>query len=173
MSDTITLIGVVATTPQIRRTSQGTMMTTFRLASNNRRYDKAQDKWIDGDTNFYGVSTYRELAENVDVSVLKGQHVVVTGRLKIAEWHNTERSGTNVDVDADAVGHDLRWGTTTLTRRTRAVSSASTEAQSAAAGVAPGENESAPGEDELVPGAGEGSAKTLVPAGAVGEETPF
>jgi single-strand DNA-binding protein len=171
MSDTITLIGVVATTPQMRRTSQGTMMTTFRLASNNRRFDKAQDKWIDGETNFYGVSTYRELAENVDASILKGQHVVVAGRLKIADWHNTEKSGTNVDVHADAVGHDLRWGTTILTRKSRADSSTATERQSSA-GSAPGE-EPVSGEDEPAPDTGEDSIAALVPAGAEGGETPF
>jgi single-strand DNA-binding protein len=173
MSDTITLIGVVATTPQTRRTSQGSMMTTFRLASNNRRFDKAQDKWIDGDTNFYGVSTYRELAENVDVSILKGQHVVVTGQLKIAEWHNTERSGTNVNVEADAVGHDLRWGTTALTRKPRAVSSVPAEEHSVAAGPVGGENESASGEYESTAGTEEDFTPELVPAGAGGEETPF
>ena len=166
MSDTITLIGVVATTPQTRITSQGSAMTTFRLASNNRRFDKAQDKWIDGDTNFYGVKAFRELAENVDVSLQKGQHVVVTGHLKIADWHNAERSGTNVDVEAVAVGHDLRWSTTIVTRAHRAGSSAPAEEQSVA-------DDSAPEEEEPTPDAGVDSEPLLVAAGAGGEETPF
>ncbi len=49
MSDTITLTGLVATTPRHLVTSTGLPITTFRLASTQRRYDRAQQKWVDGD----------------------------------------------------------------------------------------------------------------------------
>lgn len=49
-------------------------------------------------------------------SVQRGQRVVVTGRLRIRDWATEENHGTSVGVDADAIGHDLSWGTAQFTR---------------------------------------------------------
>ena len=116
MSDTLTLIGLVATQPNHLVTGDGLSITTFRLASNQRRYDRAQQKWVDGTTNWYTVATFRQLATNVVASIHKGQRVVVTGRLKVRDWSTDEKKGTSIELDAEAVGHDLSWGTATFTR---------------------------------------------------------
>jgi len=47
--------------------------------------------------------------------------VVVSGRLKIRDWDNGERSGTNVEIEADSLGHDLMFGTTKFERVTRSI----------------------------------------------------
>jgi single-strand DNA-binding protein len=52
----------------------------------------------------------------VNTSVSKGQRIVVTGRLRIRDWVAGEKTGTNIEVDADAVGHDLSWGTSAFVR---------------------------------------------------------
>jgi single-strand DNA-binding protein len=49
MSDTITLTGLVATPPKHIVTSEGLQITSFRLASTQRRYDKTQQSWVDAD----------------------------------------------------------------------------------------------------------------------------
>ncbi|MEJ1230104.1 MAG: single-stranded DNA-binding protein [Galbitalea sp.] len=116
MSDLITLIGLVATSPNAITTAEGLAITSFRLASNQRKFDRAQDKWVDGDTNWYTVTAFRQLATNAAVSVKKGDRVVVTGRLRIRDWENGAKRGTNVDVEADALGHDLAWGTAAFSR---------------------------------------------------------
>ena len=116
MTDTIFLTGVVATSPRHVTTNEGLSITSFRLASSQRRYDKALSKWVDGDTNWFTVSTFRALATNAAGSVVKGDRVVVTGRLRVRDWENTDRSGTNVEIEADALGHDLSWGTSVYTR---------------------------------------------------------
>ncbi|MGX5680055.1 single-stranded DNA-binding protein [Schumannella luteola] len=116
MTDTITLTGLVATDPRNIVTSEGLAITTFRLASTQRRYDKVQSKWVDAETNWYTITTFRQLALNCGGSVHKGERVVVTGRLKIRSWDNGEKTGTNVDVEAEAVGHDLAWGTAAFSR---------------------------------------------------------
>lgn len=116
MSDTITVAGLVATEPKHIVTSEGLSITSFRLASAQRRFDRTKEKWIDVDTNWYTVSSFRQLASNVAVSVVKGQRVVVTGRVRIREWQGIERSGTNVDIEADSIGHDLSWGTANFSR---------------------------------------------------------
>jgi single-strand DNA-binding protein len=116
MSDTITLTGLVATTPRHLTTSEGLAITSFRLASSQRHLDRAAQKWIDADTNWYTVSAFRALATNAATSVLKGDRVIVTGRLRIRDWENTDRSGTTVEVEADTIGHDMFWGTSVFTR---------------------------------------------------------
>ena len=116
MTDTIALTGIVATSPRHLVTSTGLAITSFRLACRQRRFDRMKNSWVDADTNWYTVSSFRQLAQNVQHSVQKGEHVVVTGRLRIRDWENQDRSGTSVEVEADAVGHNLAWGTTSLVR---------------------------------------------------------
>jgi len=116
MTDAITLTGLVATTPRHLVTSEGLPITSFRLASTQRRYDRGAQKWIDGETNWYTVTAFRQLAVNVVGSVNKGQRVVVTGKLRVRDWESGDRAGTTVEVDADALGHDLAWGTSVFTR---------------------------------------------------------
>lgn len=112
MQDTVTIIGNVATDPTQGRTAGGVPVTNFRLASTHRRFDEATQTWIDVGTNWYSVAAFRNLAENVKASLRAGDSVIVTGRMKIRAWENNGKQGTSVDIDADAVGHDLRWGTT-------------------------------------------------------------
>ena len=116
MTDTITLTGLVATTPRHLVTSEGLPITSFRLASTQRRYDRGAQKWIDGETNWYTITAFRQLAINVVGSVNKGQRIVVSGKLRVRDWESGDRAGTTVEVDADALGHDLSWGTSVFTR---------------------------------------------------------
>jgi single-strand DNA-binding protein len=116
MTDTITLTGIVATIPRVVTTGDELAITSFRLASAQRRFDRNRNRWVDGETNWYTVTAFRQLATNAAGSVVRGDRVVVTGRLRIREWEAGERKGTTVEVEADAIGHDLTWGTTSFTR---------------------------------------------------------
>lgn len=116
MTDILTITGLVATTPRHLTTAEGFAVTNFRLASSLRKFDKKTKEWVDSGTNWYTISSYRALSQNVLESVHKGDRVLVTGRLRIRDWRDGERSGTNVDLDADAIGHDLTWGTATYVR---------------------------------------------------------
>ena len=129
MTDTITLTGLVATPPKHLITSEGLPIASFRLASTQRRYDRRQAKWVDGETNWYTITAFRQLAMNISASVNKGERVVVTGRLRIRDWTSAEKTGTNIEVDADSIGHDLAWGTASFTRNivTSAASAPPTE----------------------------------------------
>lgn len=116
MPDTITLTGLVATDLRHVVTSEGLAITSFRLASTHRKFDKHEQKWVDGETNWYGVTAFRQLAVNASTSLQKGERVIVSGRLRIKAWDNGEKSGLSVDIEADAIGHDLTWGSTTFSR---------------------------------------------------------
>ena len=116
MSDTITITGLIATTPRHVVTAEGLPITSFRLASSQRRFDKAADKWVDASTNWYTVSAFRQLAINAVPSLSKGERVVVAGRLRVRDWQNDDRTGTTVEIEAESIGHDLFWGTAAFTR---------------------------------------------------------
>lgn len=112
MSDMITITGNVGTHPENKRTAAGVSITTFRVGSGLRRYDKASASWIDAGTNWYTVSAYRGLADHVFESIKRGDRVLLTGRLRVSPWDTGTKRGTDVEIDVDAIGHDLRWGTT-------------------------------------------------------------
>lgn len=124
MIDTITLTGLVATEPRVISTSDGLNITSFRLASTQRRFNKAKDAWVDGETNWYTITGFRQLATNLASSINKGERVVVKGKLRIREWETGEKSGTTIEVEAEAVGHDLTWGTASYVRTTISTSTA-------------------------------------------------
>jgi single-strand DNA-binding protein len=185
MSDTITIVGVIGTDPE-KKTWNGTPITTFRVASKDRRFDRATGAWVDGETNWYTVSAYRRLAEHAFASLHRRDRVILTGRLRVRNWDSGEKRGTSVDVDADAIGHDLLFGTTTFAQDGAVVASPPTTEDDAWApgaghggawdttalgsdpGVTPEQGEVA---SEAADQAGDGSnVKTLALAGV---ETPF
>jgi single-strand DNA-binding protein len=71
---------------------------------------------VDNGTNWYTVTAFRQLALNTNSSLRKGERVVVSGRLRMRDWTAGERAGTSIEIDADAIGHDLSWGTASFTR---------------------------------------------------------
>jgi single-strand DNA-binding protein len=116
---TITITGTTASDPRHLVTNDRVAISSFRFASTDRRYNKATEKWEDGDTTWFTVSAFRGLAENVKASVKKGERLIITGRLRIRDWETGEKSGTDVEIEADAIGHDLTWGTSQFVKNPR------------------------------------------------------
>jgi single-strand DNA-binding protein len=116
MSDNITVRGFVATEIRSSTTPGGVAAASFRLGSTYRRYDRTSNTWVDGNTNWFTVQGYRQLAGNIGCSVKKGQRVIVVGRLKMRSWEKDGRVYHDAEIDADSVGHDLMWGSANFTR---------------------------------------------------------
>lgn len=116
MTQNISVSGLVATTPRHLITQDGLPITSFRLASSTRKFDRSINKWIDGETNWYTVTAFKELAINANSSVHKGDRILLTGSLRVRDWDNGEMSGTSVEIEANAIGHDLSWGNSEFTR---------------------------------------------------------
>jgi single-strand DNA-binding protein len=134
MTDMITITGLVGTIPRHLVTAEGLPITSFRLASTQRRFDRAHERWVDGETNWYTITAFRHLAVNIAGSIKKGERVLVTGKLRIRDWEAGEKTGTNIEVDADAIGHDLSWGTASFMRSIAAVVAAGETGSAASAG---------------------------------------
>lgn len=116
MPQTITVQGLVATTPRHIKTQEGVDITSFRLASSARKYDYSKKRWIDGQTNWYTITLRGVIAENAHASIHKGDRIFVLGNLLILDWDNGERAGTSIELEATAIGHDLSWGKSVFTR---------------------------------------------------------
>ncbi|MDO4253428.1 MAG: single-stranded DNA-binding protein [Rothia sp. (in: high G+C Gram-positive bacteria)] len=117
MTDIITVRGFVASEPSLNRLPSGTPVLNFRLASTPRWFDSHQQQWREGATNWYSVKAFKTLAQHAKASIRIGNPVLVTGKLGIKQWENSEgRRGTTVEIDAAAIGHDLNLGTTEFFR---------------------------------------------------------
>ncbi|GAB3805569.1 hypothetical protein GCM10028798_27650 [Humibacter antri] len=118
MPDTITAIGHVGTEPLLNIVSNGLAMLTFRLGSTQRKYNRGAGNWENGETNWYTIVAFRRLAENSAKSLVKGDRVVVTGRLRVSHWEKEEKHGTTVEIVAEGIGHDLAFGTSSFAKTT-------------------------------------------------------
>ena len=85
MADThVTITGNLTDAPELRFTPNGNPVANFRLAVTARVKDG--DTWRDGDTSFFRINVWRQLAEHVADSLTKGDRAVVIGRLKSRSW---------------------------------------------------------------------------------------
>ena len=115
--ENITVTGLIATTPRHLLTQDGLPVTQFRLASSTREFDREAGKWVESRTNWYTVTSFKQLAIHASASLSKGDRVIVTGKLVLREFEVADGYGsTAVEIEADAMGHDLSWGSSTFTR---------------------------------------------------------
>jgi single-strand DNA-binding protein len=106
----ITVVGRVASSPRRARLESGSSVTNFRIASTARRFDRASQEWVDGETFWSDVECWDELGGNVARSLSKGDAVVVVGRLWTRDYESQNGRGSTSQIRADAVGPDLRHG---------------------------------------------------------------
>ncbi|GII91651.1 single-stranded DNA-binding protein [Sinosporangium siamense] len=106
----ITLTGNVATEPRQHHFPDGARVTTMRVATASRYFDRRSQEWRSSGTTFFTVRSFRSLGDNVAQSVRLGQPVVVHGRLRIRQYQHEEETRFVAEVEASSVGHDLRWG---------------------------------------------------------------
>lgn len=116
----ITVVGNIVDEPELRFTPSGAALCKFRIASTPRSYDKAADKWVDGEPLFLGCTVWRQAAENAAESLPKGSRVIITGRLKQRSYEakdGTQR--TVIDLDVDEIGPSLKYATAKVAKMQR------------------------------------------------------
>ena len=117
----IDLAGFVASEPSFKRLPTGTSTAKLRVAYTERRLNRETGEWGDGPTSFVTVLCWRTLADNVAVCLRKGEPVLVRGRLRVREYEGKDGSrGTETEVDASSIGHDLSRGVAHFSRTRRA-----------------------------------------------------
>jgi single stranded DNA-binding protein len=114
---TITLVGNVVDEVANRPTTSGLSRVSFRVASTQRRKDRDTGQWVDGHKFFVNVTFWRDFAENVAVSLKKGDPVVVTGRIFSRQYIKDEANHIAYEIEPESIGHDLARSTSDFKKR--------------------------------------------------------
>lgn len=105
----VTVTGSI-TEPTLRFSPQGKAIASFSVASTPRVKDG--DNWVDGETTWFRVSVFDQMAENVAESLVKGDRVMVQGRFKTRSYQtDAGETRSGLELVADEVGPTLRWAT--------------------------------------------------------------
>jgi len=116
----ITIVGELVGDPELRYTSTGQAVATFRVASTPRFMDRATNEWKDGDSLFLSCNVWRQAAENVAESLQRGMRVIVSGRLRQRSYETREGEKRTVyEVEVDEVGPSLRNASAKVTKSSR------------------------------------------------------
>jgi single-strand DNA-binding protein len=115
----VTVVGNAVDAPTRRVLENGTSVCNFRVASTARRFDKEAGHWADGDSLYLKVTCWRQLADNVDASLHKGDPVVVTGRVFTRPYEREGQQRSSYEMEAVSVGHDLARGIADFQRNGR------------------------------------------------------
>lgn len=115
----MTVVGTLITPVDRRSLTGGSTKSTFRVASNSRRFDRAVEGWVDGDSLFVSVTAWRGLAENVHASFRVGDPIIVHGRVYSDSYEKDGRRQWITRLEASAVGPDLARATAVVTRMRR------------------------------------------------------
>jgi single-strand DNA-binding protein len=116
----ITVIGNLTGDPELRFTPSGAAVANFTIASTPRTFDRNAGEWKDGDTLFMRCSIWRESAENVAESLVKGTRVIAQGRLVQRSFDTREgEKRTVIELQVDEVGPSLRYASAKVTRTGR------------------------------------------------------
>jgi single-strand DNA-binding protein len=132
MANSTTITGNLTREPEIRYTKEGQATTQLGIAVNRRWQDRATQEWQEA-TSFFDVVCWRDLAENVALSLSKGMRVIVTGRLDQRSWETDDgEHRSKVEITADEIGPSLLFATADVqrTERRQAVSESESDVSS-------------------------------------------
>jgi single-strand DNA-binding protein len=117
----ITVCGNMTNDPELRFTPSGSAVANFTIASTPRTFDAKSNEWKDGETLFLRSSVWREMAENVAETLVKGMAVIAQGRLKSRSYETKEgEKRTVIEFEIDDIGPSLKWANAKVNRTQRA-----------------------------------------------------
>lgn len=101
--------GVVAD-PEIRFSDKGSAWIKIRGMAKDRVRDNTGN-WSDGDPLFIDILLSGPSAEHLYESIVKGDTITVSGKLKQREYEKDGEKRTAMEIRADSVGVAIRWNT--------------------------------------------------------------
>jgi single-strand DNA-binding protein len=92
--NSVMIVGNLTTAPSFRKTTNGTPVANFYIAS-NRRFKDNTGQWREN-VCYVGVVAWYKLAESCAENLQKGSAVLVDGELQSRLWRNEDGSTKNV-----------------------------------------------------------------------------
>ncbi|GIF00346.1 hypothetical protein Ari01nite_78100 [Paractinoplanes rishiriensis] len=153
----LVIVGNVLNAPEWRRIQgSGSLVANFRVASTARRFDRANNCWVDGNHLRVRVVAWRRLAEGIASSITVGDPVIVYGRVYTREWKDDNGNNRmSYEMEAFSIGHDLARGRSQFFR-TKAGQGVTMVEDSEAEALVGGELTDPVGPDEVPVGYGDG-----------------
>jgi single-strand DNA-binding protein len=99
----------VVSDPEIRFAQSGKAWVSMRVVAKDRVRD-SNGEWSDGEPMFLNAVVFGKQAENITESILKGDTVVISGKLRPNKW--TDKDGVehnDVQIGVDEIGVSVRW----------------------------------------------------------------
>ena len=116
----VTVVGNLTNDPELRFTPSGAAVANFTVASTPRFFDKQSNEWKDGDPLYLACNVWRQAAENVAESLVKGSRVIVSGRLKQRSYETKDgQKRTVIEMEVDEIGPSLTYATAKVTKVSR------------------------------------------------------
>jgi single-strand DNA-binding protein len=172
----ITVVGNLTADPELRFTQNGLAVTNFTIASTPREFDRQANEWKDGEPIFLRASAWRDFAQNIANTLVKGSRVIAQGELKIRQFTRDDNTkGTSVELNLSGIGPELRYATATVQRTSGGSGGQQGQQQQGQVqGGSYGGNQGAQG---AWAGQGQqqqqGADAWSTPGGNYGDETPF
>jgi single-strand DNA-binding protein len=97
MKNTVTLVGFVGNTPEVRTTQSGVSITNISLATSRSFKDGEGNR--QSETEWHRITCFNGVGKSVAEHVSKGAMVMVTGRIHYTKWtdqHGTDRYGCEI-----------------------------------------------------------------------------
>lgn len=106
----VTIIGNLVDAPELRFTPGGMAVASFTIAENKRIKKNAE--WVDAEPVFWRCNIWRESAENVTDSLVKGLRVIAVGEVVQRSFETKQgEKRTVTEVTVSEVGPSLRYAT--------------------------------------------------------------
>ena len=86
----VTVVGNLTADPELRYSEKGIPWVKFTVASTPRVFNPGSGQWEDGEPLYLPCVVWRDAAENIAESLVKGCRVVVHGDLVQRSWQTDE-----------------------------------------------------------------------------------
>lgn len=98
------MAGNLTRDPELGYTPSGRAVASLRVAVQERKWSERDRVWKDGEAEFFDVTCWGQLAENVAEHLAKGNRIVCEGRWEAQSWQDKE---DNVQERTVFVARDL------------------------------------------------------------------
>jgi len=90
----------------------GDAVCKLRVKAQDRTFNRETKQWENGKSLWANATVWRTMAENVMNSIVKGDNVVISGKIYTREWEQNGQKRESVEIDVLEIGPSLRFRNT-------------------------------------------------------------
>lgn len=119
---TVTIAGQLVADPILRTNKDGQKVTNIRIACTPGQFNK-ETGWEEKEPIFVNATAWSRTAENISVSLAKGNRVLITGTIKATSWNKNGKKRTGWEIEISEIGASLAFSSVTVTPPVRGAES--------------------------------------------------